>query len=43
MSILGGLLLGMWVSSTGAAKVISGVAGGTVEHQAFLKVLIEES
>jgi NADPH:quinone reductase-like Zn-dependent oxidoreductase len=40
-SILGGMLRGMWVSTTGAAKVISGVARGTPEDQSFLKGLIE--
>ena len=39
--ILGGMLRGMWVSTTGAAKVIGGVASGTVEDQSFLKGLIE--
>jgi NADPH:quinone reductase-like Zn-dependent oxidoreductase len=41
LSILGGMLRGMWVSLTGAAKVISGVARGTAEDQSFLKGLIE--
>jgi NADPH:quinone reductase-like Zn-dependent oxidoreductase len=40
--ILGGMLRGMWASMTGAAKVISGMASGTVEDQSFLKQLIEE-
>lgn len=40
-SILGGMLRGMWVSMTGAAKVIGGVARGAAEHQSFLKGLIE--
>jgi len=40
-SILGSILRGMWVSMTGAAKVISGVANGTPEDQSFLKGLIE--
>ena len=41
MSLLGGMLRGMWISMTGAAKVISGVAGGAAEAQAVLKELIE--
>jgi NADPH:quinone reductase-like Zn-dependent oxidoreductase len=41
LSILGGLLRGMWISITGAAKVIGGVARGTAEDQAFLTELIE--
>lgn len=41
LSILGGLLRGMWISITGAAKVIGGVARGTAEDQAFLTGLIE--
>jgi NADPH:quinone reductase-like Zn-dependent oxidoreductase len=41
LSMIGGMLRGMWVSMTGAAKVISGVASGTVESQSFLKGLIE--
>ena len=40
-SIPVGILGGMWASLTGAAIVISGVAGGTVEDQCFLKGLIE--
>jgi NADPH:quinone reductase-like Zn-dependent oxidoreductase len=39
--ILGGMLRGMWISLTGAAKVIGGVALGSPEDQAFLKNLIE--
>jgi len=31
----------MWVSVTGVAKVIGGVAGGAPEDQSFLKGLIE--
>jgi hypothetical protein len=31
----------MWVSITGAAKVIGGVASGAAENQSFLKGLIE--
>ena len=41
LSILGGALRGMWVSLTGAAKVIGGVARGAPGDQAFLKGLIE--
>jgi NADPH:quinone reductase-like Zn-dependent oxidoreductase len=41
LSIPGGILGGMWASLTGAAKVISGVAGGTPAGQSFLKGLIE--
>jgi len=40
-SILGSILRGMWVSMTGAAKVITGVASATPEDQSFLKGLIE--
>jgi NADPH:quinone reductase-like Zn-dependent oxidoreductase len=40
-SILGGILRGMWVSITGAAKVIGGVAGSAAGDQSFLKGLIE--
>jgi len=40
-SILGVMLRGMWVSLTGAAKVISGVARAAAGDQAFLKGLIE--
>jgi NADPH:quinone reductase-like Zn-dependent oxidoreductase len=40
-SILGGILRGMWVSIAGAAKVISGVAGGAAGDLSFLKGLIE--
>jgi NADPH:quinone reductase-like Zn-dependent oxidoreductase len=39
--ILGGILRGMCLSITGAAKVIGGVAHGTAQDQAFLKGLIE--
>jgi NADPH:quinone reductase-like Zn-dependent oxidoreductase len=35
------MLRGKWVSLTGAAKVISGVARGTSADQSFLKELIE--
>jgi NADPH:quinone reductase-like Zn-dependent oxidoreductase len=41
LSILGGMLRGNWVSITGAAKVISGVARGAPADQSFLKELIE--
>jgi NADPH:quinone reductase-like Zn-dependent oxidoreductase len=40
-SILGGILRGMWVSMTGTAKVIGGVASGAVGDLFFLKGLIE--
>src|SRR6266487_678360 len=40
-SILGDIFRGMWVSLTGAAKVISGVARAAAGDQAFLKGLIE--
>ncbi len=40
-SMVGGILRAVWVSVTGAAKVIGGVAGGAVENQAFLKEQIE--
>ena len=40
-SILGAILQGMWVSATGAAKVIGGVAGGAAGNLSFLKGLIE--
>src|ERR1035437_7977823 len=40
LSILGGVLRGMWISLTGAAKVISGVARVAPKDQAFLKGLI---
>lgn len=39
--ILEVILRGMWISSTGAAKVISGVANATPEDLSFLKGLIE--
>jgi NADPH:quinone reductase-like Zn-dependent oxidoreductase len=41
LEILGGMLRGMWISLTGAAKIIGGVALGNPEDQAFLKNLIE--
>lgn len=40
-SLLGTLLRGMWVSVTGAAKVIGGMARAEAGDQAFLKELIE--
>lgn len=40
-SILELVARGIWVSVTGAAKVISGVARATAEDQSFLKELIE--
>jgi NADPH:quinone reductase-like Zn-dependent oxidoreductase len=40
-SILGGVLLEMWTSLTGAAKVIGGVARTAPGDLAFLKGLIE--
>lgn len=40
-SILELVLRGIWVSVTGAAKVVTGVARATAEGQAFLKGLIE--
>ena len=40
-SMLGGMLRGMLVSLTGAAKVVGGVAGGATEYLPFLKGLIE--
>jgi len=39
--ILGVYLRGMWVSITGAGRVLSGVAGGTTAAQVFLKGLIQ--
>ena len=41
LPMLGGMLRGMWVSTTGAARVISGVAVGADGDPAFLKGLIE--
>lgn len=41
LSILGGMLEGLWISMTGAAKDISGVARGTAEDLSLLKGLIE--
>ena len=40
-SILGGIVRGMWISITGGAKVIGGMAAGTVGDLSFLKGLIE--
>jgi NADPH:quinone reductase-like Zn-dependent oxidoreductase len=40
-SILGGILRGMWISFTGAAKVLGGVARGAAGDLSFLKGLIE--
>ncbi|HUB83487.1 MAG TPA: NAD(P)-dependent alcohol dehydrogenase [Bryobacteraceae bacterium] len=42
LGMIGGMLRGMWVSLRGAAKVIGGVADGSLEDQLFLKGLIEE-
>ena len=41
VSILGGMVRAMWVSLTGPAKVIGGVARGAAGDQSFLKELIE--
>ncbi len=41
LSILGAMLRGMWISVTGAAKVIGGVARASADDLAFLKRLIE--
>jgi NADPH:quinone reductase-like Zn-dependent oxidoreductase len=41
LSMVGGTLRGKWVSMTGAAKVLSGVAKGSPSDQSFLKELIE--
>ena len=40
-SILGGKLVEMWASITGAAKVVGGVARGTAGDASTLKELIE--
>ena len=40
-STLGEMLRGMWISITGAAKVIGGIAGGAAGDLSFLKGLIE--
>ena len=42
MEIVGGILRGLWISATGAAKVIGGAAQGTPEDVEFLKRLFEE-
>jgi NADPH:quinone reductase-like Zn-dependent oxidoreductase len=39
-AMIGPAVAGVWVSMTGAAKVIGGVAGGTPDGQIFLKGLI---
>lgn len=41
LSMLGDILRGMWISSTGAAKVIGGIANGAAGDLSFLKGLIE--
>jgi NADPH:quinone reductase-like Zn-dependent oxidoreductase len=41
LSIVAGMLRGMWISITGVAKYITGVAGGAAEAQVLLKQLIE--
>jgi len=41
LSILGEMIRGLWASTTGAAKVISGMARNTPGDQSFLKGLIE--
>jgi NADPH:quinone reductase-like Zn-dependent oxidoreductase len=41
LSMIGEMLRGKWVSITGAAKVVTGVARGTSADQSFLKELIE--
>jgi NADPH:quinone reductase-like Zn-dependent oxidoreductase len=40
-SMLGGMLRGMWISVTGEAKVIFGVANGTPADLSFLRGLLE--
>jgi NADPH:quinone reductase-like Zn-dependent oxidoreductase len=40
-SMLGDILRGMWISITGAAKVVGGVAAGNAADVSFLKKLIE--
>ena len=42
LEIVGGILRGLWISATGAAKVIGGAAQGTPEDVEFLKRLFEE-
>ena len=41
LAIIAGILRGKWVSMTGAAQVIGGMAAGSPEDQLFLKGLIE--
>jgi NADPH:quinone reductase-like Zn-dependent oxidoreductase len=41
LSMLGDMFRGMWISSTGAAKVVGGVARGDAGDVSFLKKLIE--
>jgi NADPH:quinone reductase-like Zn-dependent oxidoreductase len=41
LTILGAMLRGMWISMTGAAKVVGGTASGAAEDKSFLKELIE--
>ncbi|MGC4055864.1 MAG: NAD(P)-dependent alcohol dehydrogenase [Paludibaculum sp.] len=41
LAMLGGALHGMWTTSTGAARVITGVAAGSREDQLLLKQWIE--
>jgi NADPH:quinone reductase-like Zn-dependent oxidoreductase len=41
LSILGGMIEGVWASITGAAQVIGGMAGSVAGDQSFLKGLIE--
>jgi NADPH:quinone reductase-like Zn-dependent oxidoreductase len=41
LSMLGDMLRGMWISITGAAKIVGGVARGDAGDVSFLKQLIE--
>jgi NADPH:quinone reductase-like Zn-dependent oxidoreductase len=41
LSMLGDILRGMWISITGAAKIVGGVARGDAADVSFLKQLIE--
>ena len=41
LSILGGMVRGMWISTTGTAKIVGGVARGDAGDVSFLKQLIE--
>src|ERR1700722_15614026 len=41
LAILGDMLRGMWISTTGAAKIVGGVARGDAGDVSFLKQLIE--